>query len=432
MKFVLWRCLSLPFFLYLSSQCSFAQTNASDLITQDDLFEKLYTLAVPDQEGVVVWPWLASPVDFNADGKKDIILFGHHSSEAYIWYGAANEAVLLQKEEWIFGALNPLWLDVDSDGDFDAIGNYGWGVENNLFINRGGKFRKALRQFDYPIDDVDDAANWIEMPDHLSISLHPLGAKFRENFYVDLNNDGDDERVINFWGTDPEDASLYQIHSWLLGKDGRKWTDITSRVGLPDGNTRILFPDDFDVDGDIDLVDVHNGDLFINDQGDFTRAAQKLFTGNSPYNGDGSLQVIDLDNNGYRDYVFGFDHDSSHGIFMNFSGHFNKLQGDIIPGNRRLRRFADLDDDGDLDMISFNARDEITVWRNKTGNPGAFVEYQGDLFGPTIRVEQDGKLIHYRQRIQESRMSRSNMYSHSIHVGGIDPNREITVVAEEH
>lgn len=425
----------LPRFLFaLLTLTIFSSALAQDLPIvpkQADLFVRSYSLPMPAD--VLVNPWMASVIDFNADGEQDIIVYGHHSKDAFIWYGARGDAQYLTEKEWIFGTMEPLWIDADDDGDLDAYGTAGRDVAGNLFINDGtGSFVRSGRKIDLPIGDHKDVEEVVGWPPNVPRSRHPLAAKFQENFYVDLNGDGVDERVINFFGRQRGSPGVnpgYKGYGWIIMKRQGLWEDVSGELGLDRNVEQLFFPEDVDVDGDLDILDTLNGYVYLNDEGRFSKSeSESFYNGNTPWEGDGELELLDLDNNGYRDLVMGADHSTRHGIYMNMGGgKFSELSGSIVPFKRRTRKFADMDNDGDFDLVVFD-NSTITVWENKTRGTGVFLTFEGDLLGQALRVEQNGELVHYRQLIQERRTGRKNVLDRHIHIGNVDLQEELIIL----
>jgi hypothetical protein len=175
------------------------------------------------------------------------------------------------------------------------------------------------------------------------------------------------------------------------------------------------------MDGDLDLVDLFTENLYRNDDYRFTKVnTAPIFGGRRPYDGDGEVDVIDLDNNGYRDFIFGGDHTSANGTYLN-TGNFSyeKLAGTIISPSRRARKFADLDRDGDIDLVAYNGK-EMVVYDNVTTNRGIHVTFEGDYFGSQLQVRDDGNhLVFNAQFFQHQTRGMSQVYTNTIHVGGI-------------
>ena len=130
----------------------FAQAPALFTTRQDQLFKESYRLPVP--QGVLDYAWMSSIVDYDNDGALDIILYGHHSSDAYIWRGARGSAEYLPKGSWVFGVRDPIWLDIDNAGDIDGVGTEGYKINNELFINQGnGDFTLTKQAYWFLSDD---------------------------------------------------------------------------------------------------------------------------------------------------------------------------------------------------------------------------------------------------------------------------------------
>ena len=239
---------------------------------------------------------------------------------------------------------------------------------------------------------------------------------------ADLNGDGMTELIVTF---------SKKMFSWVMKKGETAWEDRTAEMGLPAGESMWLFPDDLDVDGDMDLVDMWNGWWYANDgKGNFARSESRIFDPEArkrghPWDGDGEYQFIDLDNNGFRDITFAGDHTTASGAFLNMgNGTFEEI--DCVNGSRRLRKFGDIDGDYDLDMVRCGKTAEL--YRNETTNlalklkliPNSWAE---TVLGCTVwvyeagRLGDNGSLIHYRQCFMPRGMHRSTVLDTTLHVG---------------
>ncbi|MES2625380.1 MAG: VCBS repeat-containing protein [Pseudomonadota bacterium] len=422
LNFVLMSCMAICTIPAFSQ----GQAQAPLVTNQDELFKELYRLPIP--QDVLKYPWMSSVVDYDNDGSLDVILYGHHSSDAFIWRGAKGDAEYLEKGSWVFGVRDPIWFDADNDGDIDGVGTEGTGITNKLFINEGnGDFTRSNQAFSLPMGELAEIAKFLPMPSHIPPPKHPLHAKLTKAYYVDLNNDGQPELIPNVAGqitfeTDTKPVKRYSGYSWVFEQKDGVWTDVTESLGLREGLEQQFYPEDIDMDGDLDLVDFFTESLYRNDGYSFTKVnTAPIFGGRRPYDGDGEIDVIDLDNNGYRDFIFGGDHTTSNGVYLNTGNFaFKPMEGSVIRAQRRHRKFADLDSDGDIDMVAYDGK-EMVVYDNVTTNPGIYVKFAGDYFGTRLQVKNGSdKLVFNTQLFQHQTRGMSQVYLNSVHVGGVE------------
>lgn len=421
----------------LAYSCSTLAQAGAPLFTtkQDVLFKVKARLPIPDHpESVITYPWMSSLVDYDNNGSIDTILYGHHSGDAYIWRGTTGTAEYLPKGNWVFGSRDPIWMDLDKDGDIDGIGTEGAGIGSEPFLNSGnGTFTKSNIAWWVPTQDLSKISKILVMPSHIKTPVHPLDARPTKLYYVDLNNDGVDEMIVSLTGNIPAVTSGYSGYSWVFEKQGSNWVDATERMGLRDGLEQQLFAEDLDMDGDMDLLDLLKENIYRNDAGVFTKVnTAPIFGGRRPYDGDGEVDVLDIDNNGYRDLIFGGDHSPSWGVYLNTGTlSFQRLEGNVVPVIRRDRKFADLDNDGDIDMV-VNGGKEMIVYDNVTPNPGMHVKFTSkDYFGTDIQVKNSqGKMVFNTQIYQYQHPGMSQVYVNSIHVGGVSGEVQVIVNAE--
>lgn len=378
-----------------------------------------YQLTVP--AGIVDNPWLANVVDYDDNGQDDIILYAHRGEGALFWQGATGEPIYLDTTVWPFGSIEPVWIDVDGDGDLDGIGNGGWGISGYTFINDGfGGYSRIGDKDDYyfPAEDLA-GLEWLIPPD-VNIGTNGIFANLKLSLPIDIDNDGGKERVITVSGKDAVDKTLWHAYSFILDAGNNV---INETLGIPSENT-LLMPEDVNQDGRTDLIDLWNGVVYSNTLNGFFPGPDFL-TG-TPYNGDGRVLVIDIDNNGYRDLFFHKNHSNEWGAYLNDDGVFTEYEWFGETGMRRAM-FADLDQDGDFDLINWDNASTITVYRNNTPNSGVFIPFDGDPYGQTVIVEKDGALVYHNTIIQHNRASLSVPGLNEVHVGGVSPSDNLTV-----
>ncbi|WP_145084131.1 CRTAC1 family protein [Anatilimnocola aggregata] len=438
------------------------------------------------ERGKLDYPWMSPPIDFDGDGQLDLIVYGHHGGGAAIWLGRGNAKFVLDEgpyaRRWLFGARDPVWW---AGGNAPhAIGTEGSNISGYFFLNDGaGNYRKSAQQLpqagygDFQLADLDgdglhreaymsgagaalrltpspdqwptaadaklksetlwESESLVGWPAGIEHGRGPGRPGYRDAYAVDLDGDERNELIVHFRG---EGFYSSQLFTWILvrkeSKDGSSWQDATAAFGLPASATAWLFPEDLDVDGDLDLVDLHSGRWHANDgRGKFAQQEQLVFDPEKrglpnrrghPWTTDNELQWLDLDNNGYRDLVTASDHGTQHGAFLNLGGgRFVEVDG--ILGGRRNRKFGDVDNYGRLDMATFDGK-QLTLHRNQTAASGLHVKLvpkaAGDVhLGAKLWVYQPGKLgdakslVHYRQGFMERSAGRSTVLVPRLHIG---------------
>ncbi len=329
--------------------------------------------------------------DYDNDGDQDLYIVkgGRYEIEANRllrndngrFVDVTNRAGVGSKEFTYSAA----FADVDNDGLLDLyLANYGVGARNTLYRNNG----------DGTFTDVTDTAGVGDR----SWSWSAV--------FADVNSDGyQDLYVVNGRYPAGEPNHLY------LNRGDGSFQDVSGEAGVGDGNWGLgaAFAD-ADNDGDLDLF-VSNyvgpNKFYLNDgAGIFTDASESSGLADQGWGKGPSFG--DVDHDGDLDLYEG-DCKLANKMYLNDgNGVFTDVADQIpILKNETVRTkgtaFADIDDDGDLDLYVVNWGVSNRLYRNEQ-NDGNFLKIRlkgtvsnADAVGARIRVSREGKLIGLRE-----------------------------------
>ncbi len=270
------------------------------------------------------------------------------------------------------------FADYDNDGDLDIYcANYGVGAKNVLFANNG----------DGTFTDVTDAAgvgdkSWSWM-----------------GIWSDIDNDGDvDLYVVNGRYPAGEPNKLY------INNGNGTFTEAAAARGVNDPNWGLgaSFAD-IDNDGDQDLFVsnyIGGNNLYLNDgKGFFTKATAQIAAGQEGW-GKGPT-FGDIDHDGDLDFYEGdcklanqlYLNDGK-GNFVNIADKQPQLQCSTV--RTKGTAFADVDNDGDLDLYVINWGAENKLYLNNQ-NDNNWVKLTGLGFGARVALYDGEKLIASRE-----------------------------------
>ncbi len=199
----------------------------------------------------------------------------------------------------------------------------------------------------------------------------------------DLDNDGDVDLVsagekLNGWENDGSPFT----HTWAL-----------STLGSPGVNSYALVPGDLDNDGDLDIASGsawstgYEVQVWQNDGTPF----DATWIANGVGNADAVLVLVsgDLDGDGYLDLVSG-DDGAALIAWRNdhtpFAGTWTSLYVGSASTDATALAIGDLDNDGDLDLVSGNAANRVSAWEND-GTPFSGGWSQSIVFTTTDGIE---------------------------------------------
>ena len=280
------------------------------------------------------------------------------------------------------GAINVLAADIDNDGDMDIVatghnsnktfwqenldglGNFG--VPKNIVT--GTNFNTSIYMSDIDGDgdlDLLSDASWYENTDGLGTfsSEKIIDNSISQLYYTyasDIDGDGDMDVLT---------ASAFSNNiAWYENTDGTGtfgMQQVINTIPLPDANYVITA--DLDGDGDMDVLSASFGDHKIawyeNTDGMGNFGAQQVITVET--NGAITLFTSDLDNDGDIDVLSASPSDNKIAWYENTDGMGNFGSQQIISSNAlgAVDVFAsDINNDGKMDVLSASFSDDKIAW----------------------------------------------------------------------
>lgn len=240
--------------------------------------------------------------------------------------------------------------DFDSDGDIEILFATEDDATNEFYLNQGGNFT-----------DVSERIT--------------VGGKSNASAIIDANNDGHLDIIIGNDGV-----------NFLLINDGNaNFTQDTDSIDFSNETTQDVEVADIDGDGDLDIVAgnenlnkiyINNGDGTFTDESD-TRlediSAETRDVELGDVDGDGDLDIL-VSNVDY----FGAFPDDNYLLFNDGSGNFERGELTAIIGPHTDSDLVDIDNDGDLDIVTGTAHLADAV-----GSNAMYLNDGNGVFTPT-------------------------------------------------
>ena len=247
------------------------------------------------------------------------------------------------------GGISVYASDIDGDGDTDIIGSAYYTNDVKLWMNQGG-----------------DPVSWSEYTIDGDFT-HPA-----EVYAADVDGDGRtdilgsayDAALISWWRNDGGDPSAWVENSIKEGYHG----------------AHDVWAGDLDDDGDTDVVGVAAEDDEIawwrNEGGDPIQWSEQVIDDQVDY--PCRVEAVDIDHDGRLDVLAAIWTDREVAWWRNGGGDPIVWDKQIIRSNYTGAHgihSADLDDDGDIDVIgaAMNLGD-VTIWWNEGGDPISWSE----------------------------------------------------------
>ena len=350
--------------------------------------------------------------DMEGDGDMDVLVAAHNADDI-TWLentdGSGTNWTVHQVGYKFYGAYSVYAADMDGDGDMDVLGVADLAGDVTWWENTDGSgtswtehlvdgaFDGARSVYAADMDgdgDMDvlgaaynaDDVTWWENTDGSGTSWteHLVDGAFdgaRSVYAADMDGDGD----MDVLGAAVDDDDI----AWWENTDGTgtSWTE-----HLVDGafdGARSVYAADMDGDGDMDVLGVagnaNNVTWWENTDGSGTSWTEHLVDG--AFDGAISVHAADLDGDGDMDVLGAAIRDGDITWWENTDGSGTSWTEHLVDGafdGAISVHAADLDGDGDMDVLgaAYHA-DDITWWENKDGTGTIWTEHLvgGDFDG---------------------------------------------------
>jgi len=368
------------------------------------------TIAWYENDGTSDPSWSAANIDTNADGANGLFVADmDNDGDMDIISASADDDTIAWHEN--NGAANPSWTssdidtnadgvvsvfvaDMDHDGDMDIVSaseyddTIAW-YENDgtsdpswsaadIDTNADGATSVFVADMDYDGDmDIvsasieDDTIAWYENtatfsfdPGWSATDIATSANAASGVFAADMDNDGDMDIISASFADDT--VAWYENNNG----DGSSWT--ASDITISADGAYSVFAADIDGDGDMDILSASANDDTIawyenNGAADPTWTAYDIAT-----NADGAWSVFaaDMDNDGDIDVL-----SAAYGVDDGIAWYENDggadpswTASDIADTDGAQSVFAaDMDNDGDMDILSASRNDDIIAWYENNG-----------------------------------------------------------------
>ncbi len=242
-----------------------------------------------------------------------------------------------------FGVVSPRAMvstDLDDDGDLD------------LLIGSSG----------------DNTISWLENLDGLGNFSKPQIitdiARDPESVYAaDVDDDGDQDVIVAFGDN--------QV-AWYENINGDESTWFIREITRAALNVTSVYASDMDGDGDVDIISASSGEVVWYENNNGQIGSQENPIGNETAT---SVMAEDVDGDGDMDILTSSSSNDSISWYENTDGLGNFSTINTITSNADGAvdvYAADIDNDGDLDVLSASSRDDKIAWYRNNDGQGNF------------------------------------------------------------
>ncbi|RZP29913.1 T9SS type A sorting domain-containing protein [bacterium] len=278
--------------------------------------------------------------DVDSDGDMDILSASINDDEV-AWYENNGSEIFTTRTitTGANGANTVFAIDVDSDGDIDVLSSSSYDDKIAWYENNGSQGFTAR-----------------------TISTTADGAF--DLYALDFDQDGD---------VDVLSASLYD-HEITLYENNGSQTFAAYVIGTAVNGTRSVYAGDMDNDGDTDIIATALNDdqviVYTNETSGLATASFVASTVSTSADGARSVFAADLDNDGDMDIVSASQEDDAIAWYEN-NGAVNPswTVSDIATSADGANAIyvADMDNDGDMDIVSASGADDAISWYENNG-----------------------------------------------------------------
>lgn len=360
--------------------------------------------------------WDARPADFDGDGDMDVVAIAYNDNDVVLWQNSSatgdGSAWTPYPIEQSLSNVNSLAIgDIDGNGWVDVVCASNDGGDVVWFENDGsptvgswtdhdidgsfdGPRRLDVADFDRDGDldvmgasfDSDEVTWWEnENPsgDGLNWNDHTVAGSFLgaySTFAADIDGDGDLD-VLGA-GFDADDITWFENDGTPTG-DG--WTEHTVDPNYNGARHAVAF--DIDGDGDVDIVGASNTDDDISwweNDGSPINGGWIKHTVDATFEDVRTVFVSDIDGDGDLDITGAAFDGQAIAWYENQAIHRSAtfsterlVEGGFDEANSVVT--ADMDGDGDLDILGASGGDdEVTWWENVLGDGSSWTEWEVD------------------------------------------------------
>ena len=305
--------------------------------------------------------WSVYAADLDGDGDIDV-LSASQNDDKIAWYENTDGQGTLSTQKTIStqadGAQSVYAADLDGDGDMDVL-SASYNDDKIAWYENTGQGTFSSQK---TITTLADGANCV--------------------YAADIDGDGDMD-VLSASYNDDEIA-------WYENRDGQGTFSSQKRITFQAVGAQSVFAADLDGDGDMDVLSASKADNKIawyentDGQGTFNLMTQNTIT--TQANGAFSVYAADIDGDGDMDVLSASAYNDKIAWYENTGqGIFSTQKTITTQADAAQSVYAvDMDGDGDMDVFSASLFDDKIAWYENTDGQGTFSSQK------TISTQADG------------------------------------------